>query len=98
MTGISDTNAPFFEVSGRGVVSRKRAAEALRGRIGAGAVVAKMCIRDRAQLIDVELAGRRHTANQRVAHDARLLVDLLEPKVGIAALFGHAQILSLIHI
>ena len=40
MTGISDTNATFFEVSGRGVVSRKRAAEALRGRIGAGAVVA----------------------------------------------------------
>ena len=40
MTGISDTNATFFEVSGRGVVSRKRAAEALRGRIGAGAAVA----------------------------------------------------------
>ena len=40
MTGISDTNATFFEVSGRGVVSRKRAAEALRDRIGAGAVVA----------------------------------------------------------
>ena len=40
MTGISDANATFFEVSGRGVVSRKRAAEALRGRIGAGAVVA----------------------------------------------------------
>ena len=40
MTGISDMNATFFEVSGRGVVSRKRAAEALRGRIGAGAVVA----------------------------------------------------------
>lgn len=40
MTGVSDTNATFFEVSGRGVVSRKRAAEALRGRIGAGAVVA----------------------------------------------------------
>lgn len=42
MTGISDTNATFFEVSGRGVVSRKRAAEALRDRIGAGAVVACM--------------------------------------------------------
>ena len=40
MTGISDTNATFFEVSGRGVVSRKRVAEALRDRIGAGAVVA----------------------------------------------------------
>ena len=44
------------------------------------------------QLINIELAGRRHTANQRVAHDARLLVDLLEHKVGIAALFGHVQI------
>ena len=40
MTGVSDTDATFFEVSGRGVVSRKRAAEALRDRIGAGAVVA----------------------------------------------------------
>ena len=40
MTGVSDTNAAFFEVSGRGAVSRKRAAEALRDRIGAGAVVA----------------------------------------------------------
>ena len=46
----------------------------------------------KAQLVDVELAGRRHTADQRVAHDARLLVDLLEHKVGIAALFGHIQI------
>ena len=45
-----------------------------------------------AQLVDVELAGRRHTADQRVAHDARLLVDLLEHKVGVAALFGHVQI------
>lgn len=33
-------NATFFEVSGRGVVSRKRAAEALHDRIGADAVVA----------------------------------------------------------
>ena len=40
MTGISDTNATFFEVSGRGVVSRKRAMAALRGRVCAGAVVA----------------------------------------------------------
>lgn len=39
-TGISDTNATFFEVSGRSVVSRKRAMEALRDRIGGGAVVA----------------------------------------------------------
>lgn len=40
MTGISDANATFFEVSGRGIVSRKGAMEALRGRICAGAVVA----------------------------------------------------------
>lgn len=40
MTGISDTGSTFLEVSGRGVVSRKRAMEALRDRIGAGAVVA----------------------------------------------------------
>lgn len=40
MTGVSDAGATFFEVSGRGVVSRERAMEALRGRIGAGAVVA----------------------------------------------------------
>lgn len=33
-------NATFFEASGRGVVSRKRAAEALHDRIGAGAAVA----------------------------------------------------------
>ena len=46
----------------------------------------------KAQLVDVELAGRRHTTDQRIAHDARLLVDLLEHKVGIAALFGHIQI------
>ena len=45
-----------------------------------------------AQLVDVELAGRRHTTDQRVAHDARLLVNLLEHKVGITALFGHVQI------
>ena len=40
MTGVSDTDAAFFEVSGRGAVSRRRAAEALRDRIGAGAAVA----------------------------------------------------------
>ena len=43
----------------------------------------------KAQLVDVELAGRRHTTDQRVAHNARLLVDLLEHKVGVATLFGH---------
>lgn len=38
--GISDTNATFFDVSGRSVVSRNRAEKALRGRIGTGMVVA----------------------------------------------------------
>ena len=46
----------------------------------------------KAQLVDVELAGRRHTTDQRVAHDARLLMDLLEHKVGVATLFGHVQV------
>ena len=46
----------------------------------------------KAQLVDVELAGRRHTTDQRVAHDARLLVNLLEHKVGITALFCHVQV------
>lgn len=45
-----------------------------------------------AQLVDIELTGGGHAANQGIAHDARLLVDLLEHKVGIAALFGHIQI------
>lgn len=35
---IGDANATFFDVSGRSVVSRNRAEEALRGRIGVGAV------------------------------------------------------------
>ena len=39
MTGISDTNATFFEMTGRGIVPRERAMEALRGRIDVGAVV-----------------------------------------------------------
>ncbi len=39
-----------------------------------------------------QLAGRRHATNQRVAHDARLLVNLLEHKVGITALFCHVQV------
>ena len=46
----------------------------------------------KAQLVDVELAGRRHTTDQRVAHDARLLVNFLEHKVGITALFCHVQV------
>lgn len=37
---IGDENVIFFDVSGRSVVSRNRAEEALRGRIGAGTVVA----------------------------------------------------------
>ena len=45
MTGVSDTDATFFEVSGRGAVSRRRAAEALRDRIGAGAAVATLISR-----------------------------------------------------
>ena len=45
-----------------------------------------------AQLIDIELASGGHAANQGIAHHARLLVDLLEHKVGITALFGHVQI------
>lgn len=36
----------------------------------------------KAQFVDVKLAGRRHTTDQRVAHDARLLVDFLEHKSG----------------
>ena len=40
MTGISDSNVTFLEVSGRGIVSRKRAMAALSNRIGAGAAVA----------------------------------------------------------
>ena len=45
-----------------------------------------------AQLVDIELAGGGHTAHQRIAHDARLLVDFLEHKVGITALFCHVQV------
>ena len=33
MTGVNDSNETFFEVSGRGVLSRKRAMDVLRGRI-----------------------------------------------------------------
>ncbi len=46
----------------------------------------------KAQLVDIELTGRGHAAHQRVAHHARLLVNLLEHKVGITALFGHVQV------
>ena len=40
MTGVNDSNETFFEVSGRGVLSRERAMDVLRGRIEAGSVVA----------------------------------------------------------
>ena len=44
------------------------------------------------QLVDVELAGSRHAAHEGVAHDARLLVDLLEHEIGVAALLGHVEV------
>lgn len=40
MTGVNDSNETFFDVSGRGVLSRKRAMDVLRGRIMSGSVVA----------------------------------------------------------
>lgn len=40
MTGVNDSNETFFEVSGRGALSRKRAMGVLKNRIKAGAVVA----------------------------------------------------------
>ena len=40
MTGVNDSNETFFEVSGRGVLSRRRAMDVLRGRIASGSVVA----------------------------------------------------------
>ena len=40
MTGVNDSNETFFEVSGRGVPSRRRAMDVLRGRIMSGSVVA----------------------------------------------------------
>ena len=40
MTGVNDANETFFEISGRGILSRKRAMDVLRGRIKAGSVVA----------------------------------------------------------
>ncbi len=45
-----------------------------------------------AQFVDVELAVGTHAAHQRVAHDARLLADLLEHEVGVAALLGHVDV------
>ncbi len=40
MTGVNDSNETFLEVSGRGVLSRKRAMDVLKSRIKAGSVVA----------------------------------------------------------
>ncbi len=40
MTGVNDSNETFFEVSGRGVLSRKRAMDVLKGRLEAGSIVA----------------------------------------------------------
>lgn len=40
MTGVNDSNETFLEVSGRGILSRKRAMDVLRDRIAAGSVVA----------------------------------------------------------
>ena len=46
----------------------------------------------KAQLVDIELAGGGHAAHQGIAHNARLLVDFLEHKVWITALFCHVQV------
>lgn len=40
MTGVNDSNETFFEVSGRGALSSRRAMDVLRGRVEAGSVVA----------------------------------------------------------
>lgn len=40
MTGVNDSNETFFEVSGRGALSSRRAMDVLRDRIEAGSVVA----------------------------------------------------------
>ena len=52
MTGVNDANETFFEVSGRGILSKKRAMDVLKGRIKAGSVVAT----DRATAYDDVLA------------------------------------------
>ena len=44
------------------------------------------------ELVDVELARRRHAAHEGVANDTRLLVDLLEHEIGVAALLGHVEV------
>lgn len=40
MTEINDSNETFFEISGRGILSRRRAMNDLKGRIKAGPIVA----------------------------------------------------------
>lgn len=39
MTVVNDSNETFFEVSGRGVLSRKHAVDVLRGHIASGSIV-----------------------------------------------------------
>lgn len=61
MTGVNDSNETFFEVSGRDVLSKKRAMDVLRDRIASASVVAT----DKASayvdvLVELEVAA--HTA------------------------------------
>ena len=62
MTGVNDSNETFLEVSGRGILSRKRAVDVLRDRIASASVVAT----DKASAyVDVlaELEVAAHTAH-----------------------------------
>ena len=65
MTGVNDSNETFLEVSGRDILSRKRAMDALRGRIAAGSVVAT----DRASAYVGVLAELEVAAH--AAHDSK---------------------------
>lgn len=61
MTGVNDSNETFLQVSGRGILSRKRAIDVLRDRIASASVVAT----DKASAyVDVlaELEVDAHTA------------------------------------
>ena len=61
MTGVNDSNETFLQVSGRGILSRKRAMDVLRDRIASASVVAT----DKASVyVDVlaELEVDAHTA------------------------------------
>lgn len=62
MTGVNDSNETFLEVSGRNILSRKRAMDALSHRIASASVVAT----DKASAyVDVlaELEDAAHTAH-----------------------------------